>query len=90
MEPEGIMPEPVTVMVTARVCAVVMVEEAGLTVTVGVVGFWLPPPPEELPPPPQEETRRAAVRIAAREADFVNRFIRTPGGQDEGMILHFG
>ena len=67
-EPEGIIPEPVMVMVTARACAVVMEDEAGLTVTVGVVGFWPPPPPpEELPPPPQEARERVAARMAVRE-----------------------
>ena len=64
-EPEGIIPEPVMVMVTARACAVVMEDEAGLTVTAGVVGFW--PPPEELPPPPQEARERVAARRAVRE-----------------------
>jgi hypothetical protein len=37
--PVGVPPAPVTVIVTARLCAVVMLFDAGETVTVGVVGF---------------------------------------------------
>jgi hypothetical protein len=41
-------------MVTPRVCAVLMLEAAGVTLTVGVVGLFCPPPPPPLlPPPPQ-------------------------------------
>lgn len=35
-EPVGVPPEPVTVMVTDNDCAVVMLAEAGVTVTMGV------------------------------------------------------
>jgi hypothetical protein len=38
-DPVGVPPAPVTVIVTARLCAVEMLFEAGVTVTVGVVGF---------------------------------------------------
>ena len=37
MEPVGVLPEPETAMVTESVCAVVMLESAGVTVTVGVI-----------------------------------------------------
>lgn len=45
--------EPETVIVTESDCPVVMLEEAGVTVTVGVVG-WL----EELDPPPHAAIAR--------------------------------
>jgi hypothetical protein len=38
-EPVGVAPVPATATVTLRLCAVVMLLEAGVTVTVGVVGF---------------------------------------------------
>ena len=70
-------PEPETATVTARLCAVVIVLEAGVTVTVGVVGFWPPPPPPWLPPPPPQALVKTAI-VNTREArnSFANRFIR--------------
>jgi hypothetical protein len=38
-EPVGVAPVPATATVTLRLCAVVMLLEAGVTVTVGVMGF---------------------------------------------------
>ena len=56
MLPVGVAPEPDTVTFTETDCAAVMLAEAGVTVTVGVVGFWvgggvllpLPPPQAEI------------------------------------------
>lgn len=64
-DPAGVAPVPATETVTLRLCAAVMIEAAGLTVTVGVVGFdEPPPPPPPLPdPPPQLVTARIDIAI---------------------------
>jgi hypothetical protein len=49
MEPVGMPLGPETAMVTESDCALVMLEAAGVTVTMGVVGFV----EVELEPPPQ-------------------------------------
>jgi hypothetical protein len=64
-------------MVTASVCAVVMLPDAGVTVTVGVVGFWLVPPPPWLPPP-HDAIERATAKRRNRRKGFANRFTPTP------------
>ena len=53
-------------MVTARVCADLMLEAAGATVTVGVVGVLATPLPPLLPPRPQDSIERI---IAIREKE---------------------
>jgi hypothetical protein len=65
-------------MVITSLCEVVRLLAAGVTVTVGVVGFWfvVPPPPWlPLPHPATENTtpkrRNTKIRLA-------NRFIKKP------------
>jgi hypothetical protein len=62
----GVAPVPATETLTLRLCAVVTLEAAGVTVTTGVVGFDEPPPPPLLPdPPPQPpKERNNIVNIA--------------------------
>jgi hypothetical protein len=49
-------------MVTLRFWAVVMLLDAGVTATVGEVGFWLVPPPPWFPPLHAPIERRGAKR----------------------------
>jgi hypothetical protein len=66
-----------TVTVTARLCAVVILLDAGETVTVGVVRFCFVPPPPELPPPHASIERKTAERITTWKRP-ANRFIQKP------------
>jgi hypothetical protein len=61
-------------MVTLRLCAVVMLPDAGMTVTVGVVGFALVPPPPWLPEP-HAPTERANAEKRRTRNGFADRFI---------------
>jgi len=56
-----------------------MLEDAGVTVTVGVVGFDEPPPPPLLLPPPplpQAPTERRTAKDATTRKHFAKRFIQ--------------
>ncbi len=63
MEPVGVPLDPETAMVTESDCAVVMVEAAGVTVTVGVVG-WVGWMEVELDPPPHPAIAMQAAATA--------------------------
>jgi hypothetical protein len=67
----GVPPDPATVTFTETACAVVMVVEAGATVTLGVAGFRgggvvvvpLPPPQADIPiTSPLTKRRRTALK----------------------------
>ena len=53
----GLPEPPLTATFTFRSCAVVMLLDAGFTVTVGVTSCFCPPPPELALPPPQAAIR---------------------------------
>jgi hypothetical protein len=74
------------VIVTARLCAVVTLLDAGATVTVGVVGFLLPPPPPLLPPPPHPANVQAIMEKEHITSNFDIRFIRFPFGPNSSGI----
>lgn len=61
-EPVGVAPVPATETVMPRLCAAVMLDAAGFTVTVGVVGFDEPLPPLLPDPPPQCERKMVRKR----------------------------
>jgi hypothetical protein len=64
-------------MVTATVSADLMLEAAGVTVTVGVVGLLPNPPPPLLLPPPQDSIERIIAISGNNGNSYANRFIRT-------------
>jgi hypothetical protein len=72
-EPVAAPPLPATETVTERLWTVVMLLNAGITVTVGVTGFC----GTELlcPPPPQAPIQAAATATRPTESDFKTRFI---------------
>ena len=76
-DPVGVPLVPETVMVTLRLCSVVMLLDAGVTPTVGVVGFgFVPSPPP--PPPLHAQTDQTIVIIRRKRRSFANRFIYMP------------
>lgn len=73
-DPAGVPLLPLTVTVTTRLCAVVMLDDAGETVTVGVVAPDppLPPPPGLLDPPhPANVNNPNPHKMAATEARYL-------------------
>jgi hypothetical protein len=58
--------DPETETVTARLCAVEILLDAGVTVTVGVVGFWFVPPPPWLPPLPPPPHAAIETTVAVK------------------------
>jgi hypothetical protein len=65
-------------MLTESDCAVVMLLDAGVTVTVGVVGFWLVVPPPPWLPPPQAPVESAIEERRRPKNKPANRFIEKP------------
>jgi hypothetical protein len=74
IEPVGVPSDPETATVTESACAVVMLPDAGVTDTVGVVGFGLVPPPPWLPEP-HAPTERANAEKRRTRNGFADRFI---------------
>ena len=74
IEPVGVPSDPETATVTESACAVVMLPDAGMTDTVGVVGFALVPPPPWLPGP-HAPTERANAKERRTRNGFADRFI---------------
>jgi hypothetical protein len=74
IEPVGVPSDPETATVTESAWAVVMLPDAGVTVTVGVVGFGLVPPPSWLPEPHAPTERANADKRRTRNG-FADRFI---------------
>jgi len=62
-------------MVAASDCAVVMLLDAGVTVTVGVVGFWLVHPTAWLPPPHAPIERAIAKRRRTMQKSPLGNFL---------------
>ena len=78
-DPVGVLLVPETAMVTLRLCAVVTLLDAGVTATVGVVGFgFVPPPPP--PPLPHAQIDQAIAIKSRKRKSFANRFIQIPFG----------
>ena len=73
-------------MVTLRLCAVVTLLDAGVTATVGVVGFGLVPPPPP-PPLPHAQTDQAIAIKSRKRKNFANRFIPMPFGYSHSCGL---
>ena len=65
---------PATAIVTESDCAVVMLLDAGVTVTVGVVGFEPVPPPE--PPLPHAAIEMTIANSRTTRISASNRFIQ--------------
>jgi hypothetical protein len=64
--PVGVLPDPDTVTLTETDCAAVTVVEAGVTVTVGVVGFGcvvFPPPPPQADIPIEKTLARRSTTV---------------------------
>src|SRR5471030_615186 len=62
-------------MVTLRLCAVVMLLDAAVTLTAGVVGFGVVPP---LPPPLHALTHEMIAIKRKKRGNFANRIIQKP------------
>jgi hypothetical protein len=79
MEPVGVPLEPETAMVTESVCAVVMLEAAGVTVTVGVTSAGAVTVTEPVPEAELyvEELEESGVYLAVRVSAPIE---RTPAG----------
>src|ERR1035437_9455505 len=54
-------------MATVRLCAVEILLDAGVTVTVGVVGFWFDPSPPWLPPLPPPPHAAIETTVAVKK-----------------------
>jgi hypothetical protein len=59
-------------MVTARVCAALMLEAAGVTVTVGVVSVLPTPLPPLLLPPPQASIEKTIAKRGKKRTWLAN------------------
>ena len=68
--------DPETAMATESDCAVAMLLDAGVTVTVGVVGFEPVPPPE--PPLPHAAIEMTIANSRTTKISASNRFIQNP------------
>jgi hypothetical protein len=74
IEPVGVPSDPETSTVTESACAVVMLPDAGMTDTAGVVGFALVPRPPWFPGP-HAPTERANTKERRTRNGFADRFI---------------
>jgi hypothetical protein len=68
--------DPETEIVTESGCVVLMLVDAGVTSTVGMVGFWLVPAPR-WPPLPHAVTERTIAKMETGRKSFANRLIET-------------